>query len=199
VIVRLMRLTQLWWPRALGLAAALAFAATGSQAATLQERIALCAGCHGEDGNSKLEKIPSLAGQPAFFTMNSLFLMREGVRKVDAMASFVKDLTDEELDGLSKHYAALPAKPSGETVDQGLAQKGAAVATQRGCGSCHLPTLSGQEQIPRLAKQRIDYLVVTLKSYRDAPRPGADTAMSAAIAGASDEDITALAHFSASK
>ena len=186
-------------PRALGLAAALLFAATAAQAATLQERIALCAGCHGEDGNSKLEKIPSLAGQPAFFTMNSLFLMREGVRKVDAMASFVKDLTDEELDGLSKHYAALPAKPSGEAVDQALAQKGATVATQRGCGSCHLPTLAGQEQIPRLAKQRIDYLIPTLKSYRDAPRPGADTAMSAAIAGASDEDIAELANFAASK
>jgi cytochrome c553 len=199
VIVRLMRLTQPWRPRALGLAAALAFAATGCGAATLQERIALCAGCHGEDGNSKLEKIPSLAGQPAFFVLNSLFLMREGVRKVDPMASFVKELTDEELDGLSKHYAALPAKPSGEKVDATLAQKGAAVATQRGCGSCHLPTLAGQEQMPRLAKQRIDYLIPTLKSYRDAPRPGADTAMSAAIAGASDEDIAALANFSASK
>ena len=53
--------------------------------------------------------------------------------------------------------------------------------------------------MPRLAKQRIDYLIPTLKSYRDAPRPGADTAMSAAIAGASDEDIAALANFAASK
>ena len=198
MIVRLIPIVQAWRPRALGLAAALAFAAT-AQAATLQERIALCAGCHGEDGNAKMDKIPSLAGQPAFFVLNSLFLMREGVRKVDAMASFVKELTDEELDGLSKHYAALPAKASGETIDAALAQKGAALATQRGCGSCHLPTLAGQEQMPRLAKQRIDYLIPTLKSYRDAPRPGADTAMSAAIAGASDEDIAALAHYSASK
>jgi cytochrome c553 len=193
------RSRQQWRPPALGLAAALAFAAPASQAATLQERVALCAGCHGEDGNSKIDKIPSLAGQPAFFILNSLFLMREGVRKVDAMASFVKDLTDEELDGLSRHYAALPAKPSGEKIDTALAQKGSAVATQRGCGSCHLPGLEGQQQMPRLAKQRIDYLIPTLKAYRDAPRPGADTAMSAAIAGASDDDIAALANFAASK
>ena len=195
----MLRITQPWRPPALGLAAALVGAAPAAHAATLQERIALCAGCHGEDGNSKMEKIPSLAGQPAFFLLNSLFLMREGVRKVDAMASFVKELTDEELDGLSKHYTALPAKPSGEKIDAALAGKGAAVATQRGCQSCHLPTLAGQEQIPRLAKQRIDYLIPTLKSYRDAPRPGADTAMSAAIAGAADEDIAALANFAASK
>jgi cytochrome c553 len=37
-----------------------------------------------------------------------------------------------------------------------------------------------------------------LKSYRDNPRPGADTAMSAAIGGISDADITALAHYAAS-
>ena len=192
------RITSTWRPRAFGLAAALALATT-THAATLAERVALCAGCHGDDGNSKIEKIPSLAGQPAFSVLNSLFLMREGVRKVDAMASFVKDLTDEELDGLSKHYAALPAKPSGEKIDAALAQKGAAVAAQRGCVSCHLPDLAGQDQMPRLARQRIDYLIPTLKSYRDAPRPGADTAMSAAIAGASDDDIAALANFAASK
>jgi cytochrome c553 len=58
--------------------------------------------------------------------------------------------------------------------------------------------MSGHQQIPRLAKQRIDYLVTTLKSYRDSLRPGADTAMSANIAGASDDDIVALAHYVAS-
>ena len=98
--------TRPWRPPALGLAAVLALASTASQAASLQERIAVCSGCHGEDGNSQIDKIPSLAGQPAFFVLNSLFLMREGVRKVDAMTPFVKDLTDADLDALSRHYAA---------------------------------------------------------------------------------------------
>ena len=53
--------------------------------------------------------------------------------------------------------------------------------------------------MPRLAKQRIDYLIATMKSYRDGPRPGADTAMSAAVAGLSDADLTALAHYAASR
>ena len=202
MIVRMIdRVMQTRRPRALWAAAAFvgAIGLAPANAASPQERIAICAGCHGEDGNSKIEKIPSLAGQPAFFVLNSLFLMREGVRKVDAMVPFVKDLTDEELDALSRHYAALPAKASDEKADAALAQKGAAIATQRGCVSCHLPTLAGQQQMPRVAKQRIDYLTPTLKSYRDAPRPGADTAMSAAIAGATDDDIAALANFAASK
>jgi cytochrome c553 len=48
------------------------------------------------------------------------------------------------------------------------------------------------------ARERIDYLIEVLKSYRDTPRPGADTAMSVPISGASDADITALAHYAAS-
>ena len=87
-----------WWrPLAFGLAAAFVCAPVRrcAQSGRLAEKIQLCSACHGEDGNSKIEKIPSLAGQPAFFILNQLFLMREGVRKVEAMAPIVKDLKDE--------------------------------------------------------------------------------------------------------
>src|SRR5215813_2679056 len=107
-----------WRPLALGLAAAIVClnSAAAQSDTTLAEKIQLCGACHGEDGNSKMEKTPSLAGQPAFFVLNQLFLMREGVRQVAAMSTFVKELKDEELDGLSKHYEALAAKPSGEAI-----------------------------------------------------------------------------------
>ena len=70
-----------------------------------------------------MEKIPSLAGQPAFFILNQLFLMREGVRKVEAMAPIVKDLKDDDLSNLSQHFAKLPAKRSDEPIDPALAKK----------------------------------------------------------------------------
>ena len=165
---------------------------------SLAERIKQCGTCHGEDGNSSQASIPSLAGQPAFFILDQLFLMREGVRKVETMAAIVQDLMDEDLDALSKHYAGLAPKRSRERIDPALARNGAEVAAHRRCGSCHRPDLAGQDQMPRLSKQRIDYLIPTLKSYRDHPRPGADTAMSANIAGASDAELTALAHYAAS-
>jgi cytochrome c553 len=187
-----------WRPLVLGLAAVVVCAGSaGSQ--SLAEKLQLCGACHGEDGNAKLEKIPSLAGQPEFFILNQLFLMREGVRKIEAMAPIVKDMKDDEMTAYAQHFAKLPPKPSGEPIDQALVARGAKIAEERRCGSCHLPSLAGQEQMPRLAKQRIDYTIPTLKSYRDAPRPGADTAMSAAIVGASDDDLVALAHYAASK
>jgi cytochrome c553 len=199
-VIVVTHVSKKWWrPLAFGFAAAFFCAGPAlAQSGVLAEKLQLCGACHGEDGNSKLEKIPSLAGQPAFFILNQLFLMREGVRKVEAMAPIVKDLKDDDLTGLSEHFARLPAKRSDEAVDAALAKKGAEIATQRRCSSCHLPSLAGQEQMPRVARQRIDYLVETLKSYRDSPRSGADTAMSVPVSSASDADIVALAHYAAS-
>jgi cytochrome c553 len=185
---------------ALWLAAAFTFSVDAhAQNLTLPERIEQCGGCHGEDGNSKLENIPSLAGQPAFFTLNALILMREGVRKVEAMTPFVKDLTDADVQALADHYEKLPSKPSDEKIDPALAERGAKIAAQRRCESCHLPSLSGQQQMPRLAKQRIDYMIHAMKQYLTDSRSGADTAMTAAIFGLRDEDIAALAHWAAGK
>jgi cytochrome c553 len=190
---------QPWRWLAIGTVALISCGSAWGNSMPLPERLAQCAGCHGEDGNSRIEKIPSLAGQPAFFILNQLFLMREGVRKVDAMAPFVKDLTDDELDALSRHYAELPAKASDAGVDAALASRGAELAARLRCGSCHQPDLSGQQQMPRLARQRIDYLVHSLKEFRDGTRTGADTLMSNVVAGLPDADLAALAHYSASR
>ncbi len=170
-----------------------------AQSMTLQERVKTCAACHGEDGNSKLQNVPSLAGQPEFFVLNQLFLMREGVRKIEAMDGLVKDLKDDELQALAVHFSKLAPKPSGEKIDPNLVEQGAALAAKMRCASCHLPTLAGQEQMPRLARQRIDYMIDAMKAFRDNKRSGADTAMTAVIVGASDADLTALAHYAASK
>ena len=169
------------------------------QGLPLSERIQQCGACHGEDGNSRLEKIPSLAGQPEFFLLNQLILMREGVRQVEAMAPFVKDLKDADIEALAKHYAKLAPKRTDEPIEPALVRRGAETAAQRRCSSCHLPTLAGQDQMPRLAGQRIDYMTEALKAYRDDKRTGADTAMTAAILGLSDADLAALAHYGASR
>lgn len=187
---------------AVGLAAVWLWLGSGAaeaQKPSLADLTAMCGVCHGEDGNSKLELTPSLAGQPAFFILNQLFLMREGVRKVEAMREIVKGLTDEDLQALSEHFAKLPAKRTPERIDADLAKAGAAISVARRCASCHLPTFAGQEQMPRLAGQRIDYMIAAMKAYRDNTREGADTAMTAMVVGASDADLAALAHYAAGK
>jgi cytochrome c553 len=189
-----------WRPLFFGLAAAIFFNGSAlPQSLPMAERIKQCGACHGEDGNSRMPNVPSLAGQPEFFVLNQLVLMREGVRRIEAMVPFVKDLKDDELEALAKHFARLEPRLSDEPIDTSLVKRGAELAPSLRCGSCHLPTLAGQQQIPRLAKQRVDYLITSMKEFRDNKRSGADTLMSVVVAGLSDADLTALAHYSAAR
>jgi cytochrome c553 len=189
-----------WRSLVFGLAAAAVYScAAVAQGMPLNERIAQCAACHGDDGNSRMERVPSLAGQPEFFLANQLILMREKVRPVEAMMPFVQDLSDADISALAKHFSKLEPKPSDEPVDPALVERGVRIAEARRCGSCHMPDLSGHEQMPRLAKQRIDYMIEALIAFRDDKRPGADTLMTVAVLGLSDEELAALAHYAASR
>ena len=181
--------------RAVGLAIAVAFCAATVAAETLQERLQLCGTCHGENGNSKMEKTPSLAGQPELFLTNQLILFRERLRQSEAMAPFAKGLTDAEVLALAAHFSKLTPEPSAEPVDRALAARGAELARTMHCGSCHLPDFAGREQMPRLARQRIDYIVESLTAYRAGSRYGIDTSMNGVMYGASDQDIRALANY----
>jgi cytochrome c553 len=165
----------------------------------IEERLRSCAGCHGETGNSKLERVPSIAGQPALFIINQLILMREKIRQVEQMAPLVTDLTEPEIQALAAYYAKQKPERSEEPIDAALVARGAQIAETLLCGTCHLPDYSGREHIPRLAKQRIDYLIETLKAYRDNRRAGSDTSMNAVMHGVSDDEVVALAHFLASR
>jgi cytochrome c553 len=186
------------WPLALALAAASASPAPAQEMA-LEERIAACGSCHGDDGNSTTENVPSIAGQPRLFLVNQLVLIREGVRPVEAMRPVVQGLSDAEIVAIAAHFAALPAQASDEPIDPALVDRGAALDQRRRCQSCHGADLAGQDQIPRLAKQRVDYLFHALKEFRDGARRGADTLMSVAVAGLSDAELEALAHYAASR
>lgn len=161
-----------------------------------QERIQLCAACHGADGNSTNPQIPSIAGQPKLFLENQLILFREGLRRSDQMAPVVKGLKDPEIIKLAEHFSKLPAKSMETgTADSKLMKVGIERARALRCGVCHLADYSGQNQIPRLAGQREAYLEAEMRAYRDGKRTGGDTIMAAALYGVSDADLKALAHY----
>jgi cytochrome c553 len=180
---------------AIGAAVCVGAPAGVSSAQTLQERVQTCGACHGEGGNSKMDNVPSLAGQPALFLTNQLILMREKLRRSEAMEPFVNGLKDDEIVALAEHYARLAPEPSGEAVDQAVVARGAELAQRLHCASCHKADYEGQEQMPRLARQRVDYLVKSLTEYRDGARYGIDTSMNGVMYQVRDRDIRALAHY----
>ncbi len=162
----------------------------------LAEQLEACTTCHGEGGNATAPNVPSIAGQQPLFLTNQLILFREGLRKSELMTPFVEGLKDEEILRLADAFAKLPLMPAASaTTDATRLQRGASLMAPLRCNNCHLPSLLGREQIPRISSQREDYLAMTMRQYRDNQRVGSDTSMTAALYGISDADIDAMAHF----
>src|SRR6185436_402199 len=104
-------------------------------------------------------------------------------------------LTDDEIVALAVHYAAQPPKALAPPPKPELARAGGELAQRLLCGTCHLPSYAGQQQVPRLAGQDEAYLVQSMKQFRDNPGPGRDTIMAASLYGLSDADLANLASF----
>ena len=155
-----------------------------------------CLACHGPGGNSVTPGVPSIAGHPKLFIETQLVLIREELRPSPQMLPLVKGMKDAEITRLAEHFSKLPAKPAAAgPADPKLTKQAMARAQALRCGVCHLPDFQGQNQVPRLAGQREEYLVAEMLAYRDNKRKGGDTIMAAALYGVSDADIKALAHF----
>ena len=159
-------------------------------------RVALCEGCHGPGGNSVTPLVPSIAQQPRLYLENQLVYFREGLRNSPVMEQVLKDVKDEELTLLAKHFAGQKARVvSPGSADPAKQARGTGIVAKNHCGQCHLASLQGQAQMPRLAGQREDYLLHAMTGYRDGKRTGADTTMTEVLDGMSDADLSALAHY----
>lgn len=158
-------------------------------------RLAVCAACHGADGNSTLAHSPSLAAQPRLFLENTLIMIREGLRPIAAMGRLLDGVSDAEIVALADHYHRQKARPEPTPRDAAAYARGQALAARALCGTCHLPDYSGQQQIPRLASQREDYLALSMRQFRDNQALGRDTQMNGIMRGFGDRDIADLAHY----
>ena len=123
-----------------------------------------------------MENTPSLAGQPELFLTNQLILMREGVRKSEVMAPFVKGLKDDVIIALAAHYAKLPPEPSEEPVDADTGQRGAQLAVETALRIMPPAGLRGPRADAAPDHQRLDYLILTLTAYREGTAPASTPA-----------------------
>ena len=156
----------------------------------------LCVGCHGENGISQMENIPSLAAQPDLFIQWQLVFFRAGSRKNEQMQPIVEQLNNEDIRNLGAYFASLapPKPPADENPD--MSKKGAQAAVGRRCASCHTDSYAGTKAVARVAGQRQEYLVKALRDYKTSVRSGGGMAAMADVAyPLSEEEIEALAHY----
>ena len=161
-----------------------------------KEKAELCSACHGENGVSQIENIPSLAAQPDAFIQWQLVYFRSGTRKNEQMQPVVEPLTNEDIRNLAAYFASLPPPPKKTEANPDLSAKGAQAAAGRRCASCHGDNYAGTKGVARIAGQREDYLVKALHDYKSGARSGGGMAAMADVAyPLSEEEIEALAHY----
>jgi cytochrome c553 len=175
---------------------AVLFVALPLKAETIQERAAPCLGCHGENGQSQLENIPSLGAQQPAYALIQLFMFREKLRIFEAMNDMTKPFSDDDLRTFSDYLATLPKPaPPADAGDPARLQRAQALIQQNRCNSCHNTDFSGRDNVPRIANQREDYLAKTMREYKNNSRHGYDGTMAEVLNPVTDDQIGDLAYF----
>jgi len=167
-------------------------------AESLADRMTPCLACHGEKGQSTMVEVPSLGAQREPYVLIQLYLFREKLRRDEIMNEAVKGFTDDDLRSFADAISKLPAPPpTAGTADPARLARGQALVRQHRCNVCHNPDLAGRDAVPRIAGQRKDFLVKTMREYKDNIRAGYDASMGDVMQPISDPDILDLAYFTA--
>jgi cytochrome c553 len=156
----------------------------------------ICAGCHGDNGISQTENIPSLAGQLDQYIQWQLVYFRAGARKNEQMQPIVEQISNEDIRNLGAYFASLEPPRGAKDDNPDLSEKGKQAAAGRRCASCHADSFAGTKAVARIAGQREEYLLKALRDYKSGVRSGGGQAAMADVAyPLSQEEIEALAHY----
>lgn len=180
----------------LALMASVSFVSAADLEAGKAKANEICAACHGANGISETENIPSLAGQLDQYIQWQLVYFRAGSRKNELMQPVVADLTNDDIRNLGAYYASLTPPKGAKDDNPDLSEKGKQAAAGRRCASCHTDSFAGTKAVARIAGQREEYLLKALHDYKSGARSGGGQAAMADVAyPLSEEEITALAHY----
>ena len=170
---------------------------------------AVCAACHGADGNSGIPANPKLAGQHPQYLVKQLQEFKADKRKSAVMKGFAAVLSDEDMSNISAWLAAQKPK-TGFAKDKDLVALGERI--YRGgipdrqiaaCAGCHSPNGAGiPAQYPRMSGQHADYTEAQLTAFRagaaDAKASGArlnSLPMTNVAAKMNDREIKAVSDY----
>lgn len=162
---------------------------------------AVCASCHGADGNSGTPANPKLAQQHPEYLVKQLQEFKDGTRASPIMKAFAAQLSDADMKNISYWLASQKAKPGfakdkdlvalGERIYRG----GIADRQVAACAGCHSPNGVGvPSQYPRLSGQHADYTATQLMAFREGQRKNSPQ-MTQIAARLNDREIRAVADY----
>ena len=146
-------------------------------AAAGKKLTAVCAACHGPDGNSPSDAFPNLAGQNTRYLAKQLTEIKSGMRAVPTMTGQLDAMSLQDFEDIAAYYASLAKAQGVAATDQvelgesiyrvGISRKNIAA-----CSACHSPTGSGNNPagFPALSGQWPAYTISQLKAFQAGSR-----------------------------
>ncbi len=166
-----------------------------AHAASLEDNVAMCGACHGENGVPQEKTTPGIWGQAEGYLYLQLRDYKRGDRKNDQMQPVAEQLERDDMFALAKYFAQKkwpslgqpPAPP--EVATQARRANGSV-----GCTGCHQDSYLGEGTQPRLAGQSREYLQQTMLDFRTRAR-GNNPGMSDLMKATAEDDLKAMAEF----
>ena len=170
-------------------------------------KAAICASCHGIDGNSTNPEWPSLAGQHPKYLTNQVIAFKQGTTRSNIlMAPMIQAMTEQDIEDVAAFYATLPRrgmfadKNAKEVVALGerLYRAGKKETATAACMGCHGPNGAGNSLagFPQIASQHATYTAMQLKMFRSGERSNDPQGMMRdAASKLTDDEIDALAQY----
>lgn len=166
-------------------------------------KAAVCAGCHGPNGNSTNPVWPKLAGQHAYYIEKELQDFKNKKRLDATMAPMVAGLSDVDIENIAAYFASVPSTVEAASADkiklgEKLYKGGKGNNGLPACIACHGPNGAGSApaRFPRIGGQHAAYLAKALKDFKAETRDNDHQAMMRDIAGRmTNKEIEAVASY----
>ena len=166
-------------------------------------KAAMCAGCHGQNGNSLNPVWPKLAGQHAFYIEKELHDFQNKKRIDATMAPMVAGLNDVDIENLAAFFASVPSTVEAASADkiklgEKIYRAGKVDNGLPACIACHGPNGAGSApaRFPRIGGQHAAYLSKALKDFKAETRNNDHQAMMRDIAGRmNNKEIEAVSSY----
>lgn len=172
-------------------------------AAAGKKKAAVCAACHGSDGNSLSDGFPKLAGQHESYIVKQLMDFKQGNRKNAIMAPMVANLSEQDMADLGAYFASQKTAPGAVSEDlvaagEQIYRGGNKETGLPACMACHGPNGSGMPAAkwPKLASQYSAYVETQLHAFAKGERSNDPNGMMRDIASKmSDDEIKAVSAY----
>jgi cytochrome c553 len=175
--------------------AAVLIATTPSKAQSIEEKIQVCTGCHGDDGKPIDKTIPTIWGQQQGYIYIQLRDFKRGDRKSEIMQPIVAAFERDDMLAIAAYFSKKPWPDLGQPrAPKDVSERALKANSSVGCTGCHLDRFQGDGTVPRLAGMGRDYLAKTMTDFRTHAR-GNNPGMSDLMIATPPDDLAALAEY----